>query len=66
MGYTAPFALGKSPSRTTMKRGSSLRPIVLILLLAIIVGGLWYLSTVPSEVPARTIEADVAQPADAR
>jgi hypothetical protein len=43
-----------------------LRLIVLILLLAILVGGLWYLSTVPREVPARTIETEVAQPADAR
>ena len=43
-----------------------MRPIVLILLLVILVGGLWYLSTVPREVPARTIEAEVAQPADAR
>ena len=43
-----------------------MRLIVLILLLAILVGGLWYLSTVPREVPARTIETEVAQPADAR
>jgi hypothetical protein len=43
-----------------------LRPIVLILILAILVGGLWYLSTVPREVPVRTIETEVAQPADAR
>ena len=43
-----------------------MRPIVLVLLLAILAGGLWYLSTVPREVPARTIETEVAQPADAR
>lgn len=41
-----------------------MRPIVLILLLLILVGGLWYLSTVPREVPVRTIETEVAQPVD--
>ncbi|MEO7655671.1 MAG: hypothetical protein ABIS23_08305 [Sphingomicrobium sp.] len=40
--------------------------IVLILVLAVLIGGIWYLSTVPREVPAQTIETEVAQPADAR
>ncbi len=66
MGYTAPCALGKSPANDLANEGFSLRPIVLLLLLAALVGGLWYLSTVPREVPARTIETEVAQPADAR
>lgn len=33
-------------------------PIFLVLIIALIVGGLWYLSTVPTEVPTRTIETD--------
>lgn len=33
-------------------------PLLLILLLA---GGLYYLSTIPQEAPTRTIEADVVQ-----
>ncbi len=40
--------------------------IVLILVLAILIGGVWYLSTVPREAPVQTIETEVAQPADAR
>jgi hypothetical protein len=35
------------------------RLILLVLILALIVGGLWYLSTVPTEVPTRTIETEV-------
>ena len=34
------------------------RLIFLVLFIALIVGGLWYLSTVPTEVPTRTIQAD--------
>ena len=37
------------------------RAIVLIVVLLLVVGGLYYLSTVPSEQPARTIEVDVPQ-----
>ena len=37
------------------------RLVVLILLLLIFVGGLYYLSTVPKEQPARTIEVEVPQ-----
>ena len=42
------------------------RTIFFILVLALLAGLAWYLSTVPREVPARTIETEVAQPADAR
>jgi len=35
------------------------RLIVLILLVVVILGGLYFLSTVPHETPTRTIETDV-------
>jgi hypothetical protein len=34
------------------------RLILLLLFIALLVGGLWYLSTVPKEVPTRTIETE--------
>ena len=34
------------------------RLILLVLFIALLVGGLWYLSTVPTEVPTKTIETD--------
>ena len=37
------------------------RLVVLIVLVLLIVGGLYYLSTVPEEQPTRTIEVDVPQ-----
>jgi len=37
------------------------RLIVLILLAVVVIGGLYFLSTVPRETPARTIEVDVQQ-----
>jgi uncharacterized membrane protein len=37
------------------------RLVVLIIVLVIIVGGLFYLSTVPKEQPTHTIEVPVAQ-----
>lgn len=37
------------------------RLIVLILVLVLILGGLYFLSTLPEEQPARTIEVDVPQ-----
>ena len=37
------------------------RFIVLIVVLLLVIGGLYYLSTVPSEQPVRTIEVDVPQ-----
>ncbi|WP_268825699.1 hypothetical protein [Sphingomonas lutea] len=39
--------------------------IVLIIVLLLVVGGLYFLSTVPSEQPARTIEVDVPQSGNA-
>ena len=37
------------------------RLIVLIVLLLVVVGGLYFLSTLPEEQPTRTIEVDVPQ-----
>ena len=34
------------------------RLILLVLFIVLLGGGLWYLSTVPAEVPTRTIETD--------
>ncbi len=42
------------------------RLIVLIMVVAILVGGLIFLSMQAREVPIRTIETDVSQGADAR
>jgi hypothetical protein len=64
MGYTAPCALGKSP-RTTTSSGLFMRLILLILLVALLGGGAWYLSTLPTEVPTRTIETDASAPGNA-
>ena len=52
-GYTAPFRLGKSAGMP--------RIAVLIIVLVIILGGLWFLSTVPKEQPTQTIEVAVPQ-----
>jgi hypothetical protein len=41
------------------------RMIFLVLFIALVVGGLWYLSTVPTEVPTRTIETDATPAQDA-
>ena len=42
------------------------RLVVLILVLVLISGGLYYLSTMAEEVPTKTIEVDVPQGGDAR
>lgn len=42
------------------------RLAVLIVLLLLAAGGAYYLSTLPTETPTRTIEVDVAQPGNAR
>ena len=41
------------------------RLIVLILFIVLILGGLFYLSTVPEKQPTHTIESDVAQDGNA-
>ena len=41
------------------------RIIVLIVILLLVFGGLYFLSTVPDEQPTRTIEADVSQSGNA-
>lgn len=40
------------------------RMVVLILVLLLIAGGIYYLSTVPREVPVKTVEIDVAKGGD--
>jgi hypothetical protein len=52
-GYTAASPLGKSAAMP--------RLVVLIIVLLAIVGGLYFLSTLPEEQPTRTIEVDVPQ-----
>lgn len=58
MGYTAAWPLGKSAAMS--------RLIVLILFVLVIVGGLYFLSTIPEEQPTRTIEVDLAQGGNAQ
>ena len=41
------------------------RLIVLIIVLLLVIGGLYFLSTVPDEQPTRTIEVDVPQSGNA-
>ena len=41
------------------------RLVVFILLVLLILGGLYFLSTVPEETPTRTIEVDVPQSGNA-
>lgn len=41
------------------------RFVVLIVLLLLVLGGLYFLSTVPEEQPTRTIEVDVPQSGNA-
>jgi len=53
-GYTAPSALGKSAAMP--------RFALLIVVLVVILGALFFLSTLPKEQPTRTIEVNVAQP----
>jgi hypothetical protein len=41
------------------------RLVLLIVVVAALVGGIWFLSTLPEEQPVTTIETDVAAPANA-
>lgn len=52
-GYTAAHLLGKSALMS--------RLVVLIIVLVVILGGLYFLSTVPKEQPTHTIEVAVPQ-----
>ena len=52
-GYTAAFALGKSRSMS--------RLVVLIIVLVVIIGGLYFLSTLPKQQPTQQIEVAVPQ-----
>jgi uncharacterized protein involved in exopolysaccharide biosynthesis len=52
-GYTAASPVGKSARMS--------RLIVLIIVLVIIIGGLFYLSTVPKQQATHTIEVPVTQ-----
>ena len=40
------------------------RMVVLIFVILLIAGGIYYLSTVPKEVPAKTVEIDVPKGGD--
>ena len=54
--------VGKSaPEGPLAKRNPMSRLIVLILVLVVVLGGLYFLSTMPKESPTRTIEVDVPQ-----
>src|SRR6185503_8126139 len=62
VGYTAVGKDGKSPRLRHPRSGRSMsRLIVLILVLLLVIGGLFFLSTNAKEVPTRTIETDVSQ-----
>jgi hypothetical protein len=41
------------------------RLILLLLLIVLLAGGAYYLSTLPTEVPVKTIETDAAAPGNA-
>lgn len=61
-GYTAALKLAKSPCHTHAHTEAMPRIAVLIIVLVIIVGALYFLSTVPKQQPTKTIEVEVAQP----
>ena len=66
VGYTAVGNLGKSPRLNGHQSGKTMsRLIVLIIAVALIVGGLILLSTQAREVPTSTIETDVSPRANA-
>ena len=57
-GYTAALALGKSRLMSRM--------LVLVIAIVVIVGGLYFLSTLPKEQPTQTIEVAVPQAGNAQ
>jgi hypothetical protein len=57
-GYTAALALGKSRHMS--------RLLVLIIIAVIIIGGLYFLSTLPKEQPTQQIEVTVPQGGNAQ
>jgi hypothetical protein len=57
-GYTAALALGKSRPMSRM--------LVLIIVVVLIVGGLYFLSTLPKKQPTQTIEVTVPQGGNAQ
>jgi hypothetical protein len=54
--------LAKSPLDTHAHMEAMPRIVVLIIVLVLIVGALFFLSTVPKERPTKTIEVEVPQP----
>jgi hypothetical protein len=42
------------------------RPVLLLIILALLIGALFFLSSQAREVPTKTIEVDVSQPTNAR
>jgi lipoprotein signal peptidase len=57
-GYTAALALGKSRPMSRM--------FVLVIAIVVIVGGLYFLSTLPKEQPTQQIEVAVPQGGNAQ
>ena len=65
-GYTAVGKDGKSPDLHNQRSGIlTSRIIVLIVVVALVVGALIFLSSQAREVPTRTIETEVTQSANA-
>jgi flagellar basal body-associated protein FliL len=60
-GYTAACALGKSARNTSSKRKIMSRLVLLVVLVVLVIGGLYFLSTLPKEQPPQTIEVAVPQ-----
>jgi uncharacterized membrane protein len=65
-GYTAGAKVGQKPAMalTRQKKRSPLAPLIVVLVL--LLAGLFFLSTLPEEVPTRTIEAEVTQAGNAQ
>ena len=62
VGYTAVGKLGKSPPTEAPRSGIQMsRIMLLIIVLALMIGALFFLSSQAREVPTRTIETDVSQ-----
>lgn len=60
MGYTALAEVCKSGSIHISSGTPMSRMVVLIFILLLLGGGVYYLSTLPKEVPVKTVTVDVA------
>jgi len=62
MGYIAAAEVCKSPPGLVISSGTFMSRLVVLIVFVLLVGGaLVYLSTVPKEVPTKTIEVAVPQ-----